>query len=75
MKNFFQSKKEVNNLNIPKKNYSGLNSLDPKKVAAINKLLNRVKLDKKIEIKKQITFYLLVVLTISLAGTLMSIIK
>tara|TARA_B100000787_G_C16115351_1_gene260060 strand:+ start:232 stop:462 length:231 start_codon:yes stop_codon:yes gene_type:complete len=58
-----------------KKNYSHFKKVDPKIVVDINKLLNRVKVEKKNELKKQITLYILVTLTISAVGTLISIIK
>ena len=41
----------------------------------INTLLNRVKINKKIEIKKKIIFTSLVLLTISLSGFFLSIMK
>tara|TARA_B100000780_G_scaffold53188_1_gene33083 strand:- start:3772 stop:3999 length:228 start_codon:yes stop_codon:yes gene_type:complete len=41
----------------------------------INMLLNRVKMNKKIEIKKKIIFTSLVILAISLSGFFLSIMK
>ena len=41
----------------------------------INRILNRVKLDRKNEIKQQIIFYSLTIFTICLLGSLITIIK
>ena len=46
-----------------------------KKVVDINKLLNRVKIDKKNETKKKIIFYSFVILVLSLLGTLITLLK
>ena len=75
MNKFFLKGNTSINKNTGKKNYSDFKSLDQQKVVDVNKLLNRVKLDKKMEIKKNITFYTSVILILTAAGTLVSIIK
>ena len=49
--------------------------IDQKRIVDINKLLNRVKMDKKIETKKKIIFYSFIVLGLSLLGTLITFLK
>ena len=46
-----------------------------KKNVDINKILNRVKLNKKIQTKKEITFYCSISLMLFLFGTLIAIVK
>ena len=60
---------------IIKKNYIETSYLDPKRVVDINKLLNRVKVDKKNETKRQIIFFSSVVLLIGFLGTFITVIK
>ena len=49
--------------------------IDTRRVVDINRLLNRVKLDKKQEVKKQIIFFSSVILMLSFIGTFITIIK
>ena len=49
--------------------------IDQKRIVDINKLLNRVKMDKKIETKRKIIFYSFIVLGLSLLGTLITFLK
>ena len=49
--------------------------MDPRRVVDINRLLNRVKLDKKQETKKQVIFFSSVILMLGFLGTFISIIK
>jgi len=70
---FHNSKMTDENLN--KKQIHQTPNLDPKIVVDINKLLNRVKIEKKSETKKKIIFLSLAVLGLSLVGTFISVIK
>ena len=63
------SEKKVQKKTIP------LQYIDQKRVVDINKLLNRVRIDKKNETKRQIIFYSSVILILSLFSTLIVIIK
>ena len=49
--------------------------IDQKRIVDINKLLNRVKMDKKIETKRKIIFYSFIVLGLSLLGTIIAFLK
>jgi len=61
--------------NIKKKRLSQTQYPDSKIVVDINKLLNRVKIEKKNETQKKTIFFSSVVLTLVLIGTLISVIK
>ena len=61
--------------NIKKKQLSQTKYQDSKIVVDINKLLNRVKIEKKNETQKKTIFFSSVVLTLVLIGTLISVIK
>ena len=63
------SKKKIQKKTIPVK------YIDQKGIVDINKLLNRVRLDKKNENKKKIIFYSLIILTLGLFSTIITIIK
>ena len=58
------SEKKVNKKNIP------LQYIDQKRIVDINKLLNRVRIDKKNETKRQIIFYSLTIITLLLFSIL-----
>ena len=73
-KNSLQKSKFVHE-SIIKKNYIDTAYLNPKRVVDINKLLNRVKVDKKNETKRQIIFFSSVVLLIGFLGTFITVIK
>ena len=49
--------------------------IDQKRIVDINKLLNRVRMDKKNENKKKIIFYSLTILALGLFSTLITVIK
>ena len=49
--------------------------IDQKRIVDINKLLNRVKIDHKNEIKRKIMFYSFVILGLSLLGALITFLK
>ena len=49
--------------------------LDEKKVVDINKLLNRVKIDKQNETKKRIFFYSSTILALGIIATFITILK
>tara|TARA_B100000780_G_C20664762_1_gene264616 strand:- start:67 stop:294 length:228 start_codon:yes stop_codon:yes gene_type:complete len=63
------------NQNINKKTLFNTQHVYEKKVVDINILLNRVKLDKKNEIKKKIIFYSFTILGLSLLGILITYLK
>ena len=65
----YDSKKKVQKKTIP------LQFTDKKNIVDINKLLNRVKIDKKNETKKKIIFYSLTTLALGLFLTFIMIIK
>jgi hypothetical protein len=73
-KNRFHNSRLINE-NLDKKQKYQTHNLDPKIVVDINKLLNRVKIEKKNEIKKKIIFFSLVILGLSIVGSVMAIIK
>jgi hypothetical protein len=58
-----------------KKKTIPLQYIDQKKIVDINKLLNKVKMDKKNESKRNIIFYSFVILGLSLFGSLITFIK
>ena len=49
--------------------------IDQKRIVDINKLLNRVRMDKKNEDKKKVIFYSLTILALGLFSTLITVIK
>jgi len=63
------SKNKVQKKTIP------VQYIDQKRIVDINKLLNRVRIDKKNENKKKIIFYSLTMLALGLFSTLITIIK
>ena len=67
--NKYKSEKKSRNKNIPVK------YIDQKRIVDINKLLNRVKIEQKNETKRKIIFYSLVILGLSLLGTLITFLK
>ena len=67
--NKHNSEKKVQKKTIP------LQYIDQKRVVDINKLLNRVRMDKKSETKKNIIFYSLTTLALGLFSSLVMIIK
>ena len=73
-KTYFHDRKHNREKKVPKKTIP-LQYIDQKRIVDINKLLNRVKMDKKIETKRKIIFYSFIVLGLSLLGTLVALLK
>ena len=71
---YFHNKKPIDQ-NTNKKRLSETQQISEKQVVDINKLLNRVKTDKKNEIKRKIIFYSLSILGLSLFGSLITFLK
>jgi len=71
---YFHNDKSIDQ-NINTKRLSEAQHVSEKQVVDINKLLNRVKIDKKNEIKRKIIFYSLTILGLSLLGTLIAVLK
>lgn len=68
-KTYFHDRKHTSEKKVHKKTIPA-QYIDQKRIVDINKLLNRVRIDKKNETKRQIVFYSSIVLLISLFGTL-----
>ena len=73
-KTYFHDRKHNSEKKIQKKTIP-LQYIDQKRIVDINKLLNRVRMDKKNETKKKIIFYSFIVLGLSLLGTLIALLK
>ena len=71
---YFHNGKSIDQ-NINTKRLSEAQQVSEKQVVDINKLLNRVKIDQKNETKRKIIFYSLVILGLSLLGTLITVLK
>ena len=71
---YFHDGKSIDQ-NINTKRLSEAQHVSEKQVVDINKLLNRVKIDQKNERKRKIIFYSLVILGLSLLGTLITFLK
>ena len=71
---YFHNDKSIDQ-NINTKRLSEAQHIGERQVVDINKLLNRVKIDQKNETKRKIIFYSLVILGLSLLGTLITILK
>ena len=71
---YFHNQKPIDQ-NINNKRLSETKCISEKQVVDINKLLNRVKTDKKNEIKRKIIFYSLSILVLSLFGSLITFLK
>ena len=65
----------IANKSLDKKEGYQTQNLDLKIVVDINKLLNRVKIEEKNEIKRKIIFFSFVILGLSLLGTLIVSLK
>ena len=63
-KNYFHDSKHISEKNDQKKAIT-VEQIKQKRRVDINKLLNRVRIEKKIENKKRIIFYSLIILSIS----------
>jgi len=73
-KTYFHNRKHNSEDKVKKKTIQ-LKYIDQKRIVDINKLLNRVRLDKKNDTKKKIIFYSLTTLVLGLFSTLIMIIK
>ena len=71
---YFHNHQQRNENKSKKEKYQTSN-LDIKSVVDINLLLNRVKLDRKIEKKRKIILYSSTVLGLSLLGTFITLLK
>ena len=71
---YFHNDKSIDQ-NINTKRLSEVQHVSEKQVVDINKLLNRVKIDQKNETKRKFIFYSLTVLSLSLIGTLITVLK
>ena len=71
---YFHNNKSIDQ-NINTNKLSKVQHLGEKQIVDINKLLNRVKIDQKKEIKQKIIFYSFVILGLSLLGTLIALLK
>jgi hypothetical protein len=71
---YFHNDKSIDQ-NINTKRLSEAQHVSVKQIVDINKLLNRVKIDQKNETKRKIIFYSLVILGLSLLGTLITVLK
>ena len=71
---YFHNEKSIDQ-NINSKRLSEAQHIGVRQVVDINKLLNRVKIDQKNETKRKIIFYSLVILGLSLLGTLITFLK
>ena len=71
---YFHNGKSIDQ-NINTKRLSEVQQVSEKQVVDINKLLNRVKMDQKNETKRKFIFYSLTVLSLSLLGTLITVLK
>jgi hypothetical protein len=73
-KTYFHNNKHISEKNGQKKVIS-VEQINQKRRVDINKLLNRVRMDKKNENKRKIIFYSSVILSLGLFSTLLTIIK
>jgi len=75
MQNIYSNKKKLINQNIGIKRFSQVQHIGEKQTVDINKLLNRVKINKKNEIIRKIIFYSFIIFGLSSAGVLISFLK
>ena len=73
-KNNFHNRKHKSEDKVQKKTIP-LQYIDQKRIVDINRLLNRVRMDKKNETKRKIIFYSLTTLALGLFSTFIIIIK
>ena len=74
LKTYFYNNRSINKNKVQKKTMP-MQYIDQKRIVDINKLLNRVRIDKKNETKRKIIFYSSSILAISLFSTLIVTIK
>ena len=73
-KTYFHDNKHNSEKKIQKKNIP-TQFIEQERIVDINKLLNRVRIDKKNEIKRKIIFYSSAILALSLFSTFILVIK
>ena len=73
-KSYFHDRKNTSEKKVQKKTIP-LQYIDQKRIVDINKLLNRVRIDKKNETKRQIIFYSAAILALTLFSTFIVAIK
>ena len=73
-KTYFHNRKHTSEKKIHKQNIP-LQYIDQKRIVDINKLLNRVRKDKKNQTKRQIIFYSSAILALTLFSTFILAIK
>ena len=71
---YFHNNKSIDQ-NINTKKLSKVQHIGEKQIVDINKLLNRVKINQKNEIKQKIIFYSFTILVLSLSGTLIALLR
>ena len=71
---YFHNGKSIDQ-NINTKRLSEVQQVSEKQVVDIKKLLNRVKIDQKNETKRKLIFYSFTILSLSLLGTLITVLK
>ena len=71
---YFHNEKSIDQ-NINTKRLSEAQHIGERQIVDINKLLNRVKIDKKNETKRKIIFYSLTILGLSLVGLIIFTLK
>ena len=74
MLRIFDNNKTISKDKVQKKTIP-VQYIDQKRIVDINKLLNRVRMDKKNENKKKIIFYSLTILALGLFSTFITVIK
>jgi hypothetical protein len=74
MLKIFDDNKSIRKNKVQKKTIP-VQYIDQKRIVDINKLLNRVRMDKKNENKKKVIFYSLTILALGLFSTLITVIK
>ena len=74
MLKIFDDNKSIRKNKVQKKTIP-VQYIDQKRIVDINKLLNRVRIDKKNEIKRKIIFYSSAILALSLFSTFILVIK
>ena len=73
-KTYFHDRKHISEKKVHKKTIPA-QYIDQKRIVDINKLLNRVRMDKKNENKKKVIFYSLTILALGLFSTLITVVK
>ena len=73
-KTYFHDRKNTSEKKVQKKTIP-LQYIDQKRIVDINKLLNRVRIDKQNETKRQIIFYSAAILALTLFSTFIVAIK